>query len=170
MCQHRSDKCTQFFQTLSTHGQTMIQQWSDAYSTRVQIGGPQMVGLGNGWFASGPQGRNRLIGNKWRRSYSDRRSAWTATRRESHMVPIEMFHVSSNLQVNRLKRDHELGSPEKHGTQHRLNETSWETTELHQSNNKTQFYETFFSKWREMAGSVRIILVSKNKGKQHFDE
>ena len=100
------------------------------------------MGLGNGGFASRPRGRNRLIGKNWRRSYSDQRSAWTATRRESHMVPIEMFHVPSNLQINRLKRDYELGSPEKHGTQHRLNETSWETTELRQSSNETQNGET----------------------------
>ena len=101
------------------------------------IGGPLKVGFGNGGFASRPRGRNRLIGKNWRRSYSDRRSAWTATRRESHM-----FHVSSNLQINLLKRDHELGSPEKHGTQHRVNETSWETTELRQSSNETQNGET----------------------------
>ena len=55
------------------------------------IGGSELVGLGDGGLASNPRGRNRLIGKSWRRFCSDRRSAWTAARLETHMVPIEMF-------------------------------------------------------------------------------
>ena len=122
-----------------------------------------MAGLVDGWFASRPRGRNRLIGTKWKRFYSDRLSAWTATPLESHMVPIEMYHVSSNLQIDRLKRDHELESPEKHGTKHRLNETSWETIELRQSSNETQNGETVFQNGGNGGISPNNISIKKRR-------
>ena len=57
----------------------------------LSIGGPEMVGLGDGGFASRPRGWNHQIGKKSKRFNADRRSAWTATPLEPHANPIGVF-------------------------------------------------------------------------------